>query len=91
MFKVKVLLDLHTNATVLIIKYCTNATTGTYLHQKNKNLSPESILEIRKSALIKDWESRIRKTRASKCGLLQKQLVGPGRKSPGNLAISSII
>ena len=58
MFKIKISpwLDWHTNTIVLVIKYWTNATTGIYLHQKIKNVSPGPILEVKKSALIKDWK-----------------------------------
>ena len=58
MFKIKISpwFDWHTNTTMLVIKYWTNATTGIYLHQKIKNVSPGPILEVKKSALIKDWK-----------------------------------
>ena len=35
---------------VLVMKYCTNAAAGAYLHQKIKNVSPGPILEVKKNS-----------------------------------------
>ena len=46
------------NTTMLVLKYCANVPTGTYLcTSKIKNASPESITKVKQSALIKEWEN----------------------------------
>ena len=45
---------------MLVIKYCTNVTTGTYLcTPKIKSKSPGSIIKGKQSVLIKEWENII--------------------------------
>ena len=45
---------------MLVIKYCTNVTTGTYLCTlKIKNTFAGFIPKVKRSALIKEWENII--------------------------------